>query len=193
MRVKIHSTDDLKELFLGTLLNNTDKVSKVSKHSTLSGVGYGVAKIGNKVLKEVALLESRIFPSFARGTDLDFAGGEIGVSPRFSASGSSTSLRVVADTNTTYTASVNTFSGTHGVIFEMTTDSVTVDSNGFAFIPVRSQTTGSDTNVSANSITKVTSAPIGHKSVTNDFIPMGGRDIEDDMSFRARIKDSGLS
>lgn len=191
MRVRVTSTEELKELFLTSLINNTDKLSKVSIGSGLSGLGWGIGKVGNKALKEAALLESRIFPSYARGTDLDFAAMEFGVSPRFGASKSTTSLRVFADEGTEYLASTHTFKGSHGVEFEMTDSSVIVGSNGFAFIPVRSITEGLESSVDANTINSVSPEPSGHLSVTNDFAAIGGADAENDKDFRARIKDAG--
>ena len=191
MRVKVHNSEDLAELFIASVINNTDKVSKVSLHSALSAIGFGVGKVGEKALKEVALFESRKFPSFARKDDLDFAAGEFGVSPRYGSSGSSAVLRVVADAGTVYNKLDHEFSGSNGISFEMTVDSVEISDHGFAFIPVRSASVGSETNVIANSILRVTPAPQGHQFVTNDFMATGGRDVEDDVSFRYRIKDSG--
>lgn len=188
MKTKIHSAVELKELFISSLINNTEKVSKVSKGSVLSGVGFGVGKVGNKVLKEIALFESRKFPSFASGSDLDFVAGEQGIAARYEASQSTAVLRVNAEPGTTYVAGTNVFSGSHGVNFNIQGDDVVVGTSGYAFISVQSETVGEESMVDANTILSVSPAPLGHKSVTNDFISIGGRDQETDIEFRTRIK-----
>ena len=68
MITKITTIEEFEQLFVETLLNNTNEVTKVTKHSTLSGISYGVAKVAQKVLKEIALVETHLFPENAYGS-----------------------------------------------------------------------------------------------------------------------------
>ena len=46
METKIYSVDELKNLFLQELLNKTDgKISKISDHSVLNGMAYGLRSL----------------------------------------------------------------------------------------------------------------------------------------------------
>ncbi len=79
------------------------------------------------------------------------------------------------------------FSASHAFLFIPESD-LTVGSLGFDYLKVRSEGTGSNTNVDPNSIITINSAPVGHIAVTNEFMAYGGRDSESDEIFRQRIK-----
>ncbi len=189
MITRITPSAELKQLFIEMMINQTTKVSKISKGSTLDGVSHGVAKTGEKALKDVALVESHLFPSFAFGTHLDDVAGELGIAPRYGTSGSSTYLLVAADAGTIYTKAANTFTGSHGIVFEMEELSITIPAEGFTYIKVRSTSLGSEANVDPSSISEVANEPVGHQYTINEYQAAGGRDAEDDTVFRMRIKD----
>jgi len=183
---RITSIRELKQLFIEALLNKTSKVTKVSDESVLNGVAYGTAKIGQKTLKEIALMESHLFPDEAFGNHLDIIAQRTGVGNRLGQAQSTTYIKLIADPGTTYVALTNFFFG-GGVDFELTED-VVVGSLGFTYAKVRSQSSGSRTNVAPLTITTVSPSPSGHVGVLNEYQCTGGRDIESDEFFRIRIK-----
>ena len=178
----------LKNLWIETFLNKTDKVSDVSDNSVLNGIAFAHAKIAQKALKDIAILEAQIFPDNATGEYLDRAAALFGVDPRKGAIGSSTYIRVYAAPGTIYEN--NQFVSANGIRFQMEEASHTVGSLGFSYIPLRSIIAGSYTNVEANSIMTVSPEPIGHQGCINDFYAIGGRDEESDEVFRIRIKNN---
>ena len=145
-----------------------------------------MAKIGQKGLVDIANVEGQLFPEFATGSLLDLVANRLGVPERFTAAGSSTFIRIVADPGTTYLASTNTFVNTAGIIFELAQD-ITISIDGYAYANVRSRDIGKKTNVNPNTITRVVPEPTGHNYVINEFQAVGGIDIEDDQAFRQRI------
>lgn len=189
MRTKVTSIVKLKALFVEMFLNNTNNVTKVSDGSVMNGTAYGVAKVGQKVEKDIALLESRKFPSSAFGQYLDDVGFEYGVSTRFGATGSSTFILLVGNVGTTYLAATHFFSGNHNVTFELVAD-VTIPAIGYTYAQVRSTSNGERTNVDALTITQVTPTPAGHNYVINEFGAFGGMDAEDDDAYRLRIMET---
>lgn len=176
----------LKNLWIETFMNKTDKVTDITDNSVLNATAYGTSKVAQKALKDVAIVEAQIFPEEAAGDYLDRSAALFGVTPRKGALGSSTYIRVYAEIGTTYTAGVNTFVSTNGVRFpiERTT---TVGETGYAYVKVRSESVGAFTNVDANSIVTLTPIPQGHHECTNEYYAVGGRDQEDDETFRIRI------
>lgn len=186
MNTRVSTTEELKKIFVEIFLNKTDRVTKVSDQSVVNGISYGIAKIGQKAIKDIALIESHLFPEDAHGIYLDQIAQTLGISPRFGASESSTFIRIFADEGTTYVANTNTFTG-NGIVFELTQD-ITIGAEGYAYAKVRSQSIGQKTNVPSLSINQVSNPPSGHLFVTNEYESVGGRDIEDDVSFRNRIK-----
>ncbi len=188
MITRLTDVTELKALFLEKLLNATDKVSKVSDDSVLSGIAYGVAKVGQKALKDIALVESHLFPDSAYGAYLDTIAANYGVAGRFGSSESSTYIRIVATPGTTYTAGIHTFTGDHGLVFDLEQD-VVVPSFGYTYAKVRSQGVGFEQNVDALSINVVNPLPSGHSYVINEYKAFGGRDEESDDLLRRRIKD----
>lgn len=186
--IKPSTSLERKLLFIETLLNTTDKVSKVSPNSVNSGVAGGVAKLAGKAEKDIILALSQLFPDLATGSQLDQVAINFGVSGRFSASGSSVYVLLTGDPGTTYVQATHILQSTEGVQFEFEEVSVTIPAFGWTYAKVRSLTSGLDTNVSPLTITKLTTTPIGHTYVINEVRAFGGRDIEQDNLFRQRIK-----
>ncbi len=188
-RTRITSVTQLKELFVETLINNTDKVTKVSDGSVLNGIAFGVAKIAQKSLKDIALVEARQFPSTAFGVYLDDVAAEMGIAPRFQLGSSSTYILLVGDEGTEYVAGTHTFTGNGNVVFDLIED-VTIPVQGYIYALVRSATSGAKTNVDPLTIGKVTPVPSGHVYVINEFGAIGGADVESDEAFQIRIRDT---
>lgn len=187
MITKITPVEELKQIFLEIFLNKTDKVSDVSDDSVLNAIAYGNAKLTQRTLTNQAIIEGHIFPDSAYGEYLDNLAAIRGVAPRFGAVGSTTYVRVMADEGTSYIAGIHTFTSTSGIVFDLEESSV-VGINGYAYLKVRSQQSGLNTNVDALSINKVSPIPQGHISVINEYAATGGSDQESDTLFRERIK-----
>jgi len=180
--------EELKQIFFEELFNKTTKVTKTADNSVLNGVGYGVAKIGQKAMKDISLVESHLLPEGAFGTNLDIVADRLGIAPRFEASGSSTFVRVVGDVGTIYLQGTHVFSSSSGIDFDLEKD-VTIGVDGFNYAKIRSQDVGDKTNVEALSINTVAPVPTGHQFVINEYRAIGGRDIEQDDIFLRRIKE----
>ena len=176
---------NLKNLWIEMFLNRTDRVSNIADGSVLNGVAYGTAKVAQKAIKDIAIVEAQIFPKSATGEYLDKSAALFGVSPRKEALGSSTYVRVFAEPGTHYEVGTK-FISKNGVQFTVD-QPFTVDKSGYGYISVRSVITGSATNVEANSITEVSPRPLTHIECTNEYAAIGGRDYEDDETFRNRI------
>jgi hypothetical protein len=186
MITKISTVEELKGIYIEMFLNNTDKVTKVSPLSVNNGIAYGVAKIGQKILKDVAVLESHLFPEDAYGENLDVIAQRYGISNRFGSSQSSTYVRVVGDINTSYIAGFHTFKSLDGTVFDVE-QTLNIGASGFGYVKVRSQSLGEKTNSAPLSITSVNPVPVGHKYCINEYNATGGRDSENDDDFRNRI------
>ena len=187
MITKITPVEELKQIFLEIFLNKTDKVSDVSDDSVLNAIAYGCGKLTQRTLTNQAIIEGHIFPDSAYGTYLDNLAAIRGVAARFGASGSTTYVRVTADEGTSYIAGTHTFTSTSGIVFDLE-ESKVVGINGYAYLKVRSQQSGLNTNVDALSINNVSPVPQGHVSVVNEYAATGGSDQESDDLFRERIK-----
>ena len=187
MITKITPVEELKQIFLEIFLNKTDKVSDVSDDSVLNAIAYGNAKLTQRTLTNQAIIEGHIFPDSAYGEYLDNLAAIRGVAPRFGAVGSTTYVRVMADEGTSYIAGIHTFTSTSGIVFDLEENGV-VGINGYAYLKVRSQQSGLNTNVDALSINKVSPIPQGHISVINEYAATGGSDQESDTLFRERIE-----
>ena len=179
---------NLKNLFIEMFLDKTAKVSNVADGSVVNATAFGVAKVAQKAMKDIAIKEAQIFPDTATGVYLDKAAALYGVSPRKGALGSSTYIRVSADPGTVYDTSV-TFVNKNGIRFQVD-EALTVGESGYGYVKVRSINAGYSTNVPPNSITNVSSQPQGHIECTNEYYAIGGRDSEDDETFRIRIKNN---
>ena len=181
----VNTIANLKNLWIEMFLNKTDRVSNIADGSVLNGVAYGTAKVAQKAIKDIAIVEAQIFPKSATGEYLDKSAALFGVSPRKEALGSSTYVRVFAEPGTHYEVGTK-FISKNGVQFTVD-QPFTVDKSGYGYISVRSVITGSATNVEANSITEVSPRPLTHIECTNEYAAIGGRDYEDDETFRNRI------
>jgi len=189
MFTRVQDSEFYHRLFIEMIINNTADVTKVSPNSVLSGMAWGMGKAGQKAAKDVALVETHLFPDFASGQYLDNIAQFYGIPPRFGAAGSSTFIRLVGTAGTVYQQGVHTFTGNHGITFELTKN-VAIPSSGYTYARVRSTDLGSATNVDPLSITIINSAPSGHRYVVNEYQAIGGRDNESDDNFKARIKNS---
>ena len=187
LNYKPTTSKERKQLFIETLLNATDAVSKVSEDSILSGIAEGVSKIASKAEKDIAISIAQMFPSTAFGSALDVCAQNFGVSPRFGAIGSSTYIKVSAAPGTQYLANTHQFKSTSGIQFNLVKD-FTTSNFGFDYVPVQSVQTGLSSNVDPLTITTVTPAPTGHLNVVNEYRATGGQDNETDELFRTRIK-----
>lgn len=187
MITKLNNTISfLKNLWIETFINKTDKVSDITDNSVLNATAYATAKVAQKALKDVAIVEAQIFPEEASGEYLDRAATLFGVTPRKGALGSSTYIRVYAKPGTTYTKGVNVFVSTNGVRFPIE-ETLIVGDSGYGYVKVKSESVGAFTNVDPNSIVTLTPVPNGHIECTNEYYAVGGRDEEDDEMFRIRI------
>ena len=173
MITRVSTITELKQIFGEVLMNKTNKVTKISDESIVNGISYGVAKIAQKALKDIALVETHIFPDGAFGIHLDLVANKYGISDRFTTSKSRTFVRVVGVVGTFYQAGLQVFIG-GGVSFDLIED-VTIGINGYAYALVTSQTSGLSTNVSALSIHTVNPAPLGHQYCVNEYQAEGGR------------------
>lgn len=179
---------NLKNLFIEMFLDKTAKVSNVADGSVVNATAFGVAKVAQKAMKDIAIKEAQIFPDTATGVYLDKAAALYGVSPRKGALGSSTYIRVSANPGTVYGTDV-TFVNKNGIRFQVD-EALTVGESGYGYVKVRSVNAGYSTNVPPNSITNVNPQPQGHIECTNEYYAIGGRDSEDDETFRIRIKNN---
>jgi len=188
MITKLTDVQEAKQIFAETLMAKTNKVTKISDNSVVSAISYGVAKLFQRALKDVALIETNLFPDSAFGSALDQIAENFGIAARFGASQSSTYVRVFADQGTQYLVGTHTFETSEGETFEPDAN-FTVGAQGFGYIKVRSVNTGSKTNVDPGSINVVDPIPAGHLNVVNEYRAIGGRDVESDNLFRIRIKE----
>jgi hypothetical protein len=187
MITKVKTIEKFKEFFAKNLFARTDKVTKIADESVLNGIAYGVAKVGQKVNKDQALIESHIFPDLAYGEYLDFIARDRGFSPRFSTSPSSGYLRIAAEPGTLYEKTVHTFTGNHGIVFELEQDE-TVGNIGYKYVKVKSQQNGFASNVEPFTVNEISEQLTGHQYVTNEYYMLGGRDEENDEDFKNRIR-----
>lgn len=187
--IKPQSISSLKETWVKVLLSRTDKVTKVTNASILNAIAYADTKLSQKALKDIALAQSHFYPDSAHGVYLDNIAKVYGISSRHGALGSSTYVRIKANPNTVYTAGTHTFKGSDGLVWNLD-KTVTVPQAGFTYAKVSSTTIGSVTKVEPFTINSVTPIPVGHANVVNEFKAVGGRDVEDDETFRQRIKEA---
>lgn len=184
------SSEERKQLFLEILYGKTDRVNKITDDSIVGGISYGVGKVSGKAEKDIVQAVSKLFPDYSSGSQLDQCAIDRSVSARFIASQSSTYIRVVANPGTQYIAGTHTFVSLDGVQFDIE-ETKTIGVYGFDYIKVRSVDVGVKTNVKPATINKITPTPSGHQFCVNEYQAVGGRDLEDDILFRQRIKDGG--
>ena len=70
---QVTTTSELKQILFEIIFNNTDKISKITKESVNNATAYGIAKLAQKILKDVAISEGRIFYELSSGSALDEA------------------------------------------------------------------------------------------------------------------------
>jgi uncharacterized phage protein gp47/JayE len=188
MFTRLTSVEEFKAIFTEIFFNKTNKVTKASNGSVINAIAFGNAKLGQKLTKDIAALEARIFPDSAYGSYLDDIALLWGIGPRFGATQSSTYVRVSATPGTVYTAGTNIFKALDGTQFSIDT-TYTVGQFGFGYVKVRSVTTGAATNVDAFTITTVAPQPAGHIYCINEYAAGFGTDVEIDDIFRTRIEE----
>lgn len=178
MLIKNKTIEELKTEFISSLRSNCgDKITKVLPDTVFNGLAFAISKITQKIIKSAAQIEARTFPELANNSTLDQIASENGIPVRYSASKSMVVLLFYA-ADTTFYASGFQVKNSDGIVFETKKD-LTVNENEFGFVVSESLTTGSVNNVEANTLTiPVTTAPVGHVSVTNTFKAINGRDQE---------------
>ena len=199
-----HTISLLKSLFIELFLNKTDKVTDISDSSVVNATAFGVAKVAQKCLKDIAIVESRLLPETASGEDLDIAAELFGVPPRNNtALGSSTYVLVAIQGNGVVTDFLPgmEFLNVDGVRFTVEENNdnsdpndkiwhIGADGNNYGYVKVSSQSQGSFTNVAPNTIVNMVNPPVRFIACTNEYYAIGGRDIETDEQFRVRIKNN---
>lgn len=186
--IRLTPESELRSLLTETIINNTTSVTKIADMSVLSGIVSGNARVAKKALKDIALAASHLYPDSSTGTALDTVASNYGIAPRLGSSQSSTYVRVVGAPGTVYIQGINTVSGNKGIQFDLQ-GSVTLGTSGYSYVKVRSQQTGTITNVDPYTITSISPTPSGHIGVINEYAATGGRDAEQDDVFRQRIKE----
>jgi len=187
--VRITTETELEGIHTETFINTTNgRVTKVTDESVVRGMVRGNVKTAKKALKDIALAISHLFIDSSFGNALDTVADERGISPRFTAAQSSTWIRVTGSPGTVYQIGVNTVSDKKGNVFDLE-DNLTLGNKGYGYIPIRSQQSGLSTNVDPYTIINISPKPTGHIGVINEYASTGGRDIEDDETFRQRIKE----
>ena len=191
MITKITTVEELKQIFTEILLNKTDKISDISNESVLNALGYGCAKIGQRLLVNQAIVEAHIFPDTAHGAYLDKIAELRGISPRNGSLGSTVYLRIEGSPGSVYNKDYLTFVSSSGIQFKLEED-FSLDDNGWGYVKAKSVQTGLTSNVDALTINTIqgNAIPTGHISCTNEYRAVGGRDEESDETFRVRIKES---
>ena len=187
MITKLLTIEELKAIKGEIFFNKQSIVTKITDESVLNADLFADSRLAQIILKEIALNEATIFPDYATETSLDNAGTLFASLTRGGQSQSSTNLLVIADSGTFYPQSTTIFTGISGVNFQLISD-LTIGDNGYGYAEVKSIDTGISANVLANTITTVSPEPIGHKAVTNEFMAIGGSDLELDEDYRNRIK-----
>lgn len=186
--VRLTTESELRALIAETIINNTNKVTKISDNAVLSGIAAAEARVQKKALKDIALAVSHLFPDTASGQTLDDIAQNYGIAGRLGASQSSTYIRVAGAPGTVYTSGVNTITGSQGITFDLQ-ESATLGNFGFAYLKIRSQQTGAIANVDPYTLNTISPIPAGHIGCINEYAATGGRDSEQDDVFRQRIKE----
>lgn len=187
MIMQISTMDELSQIYLEIILGYTNKISKVADGGVLKGTATSSAKIGQRIMKDIAVIESQLFPDAAFDIYLDNVGRLRGINSRFSNSTSSTYERVVGDPGTTYLTSTHIFKGNGNITFIPVAD-FTIGAEGYGYVKVNSVQSGSNANVQALTINTVSPIPTGHKYCINEYAAFGGFDNESDQLFQPRIK-----
>ena len=188
MITEVTPIEELKNMYEELFLASTNNVTKIAPASVVNAHAYGTAKLGQKILKDIATLEANIFPETSFGTHLDNIAQLRGLPTRFGALESTSYVRLYAPNGTVYLAGVVQFTGKHGVDFDLEAD-VTIGTLGFGYGKVRSTSTGEDANVDPLTINQIINPPLNHEYVINEYRASGGQSSEIDGLFRERIKE----
>lgn len=186
--LRLTSETELEAIHVETFINTTSKVTKVTDESVNRALIRGNVRTAKKALKDIALAISHLFPDSAYGSALDDVADDHGIAPRFSAAQSSTFVRIVGDEGTVYQQGENTVSDNKGNTFDLESD-LTIGADGYGYVKVRSQQSGSSLNVDPYTIINMNPEPSGHIGVINEYAATGGRDNEDGDIFKQRIKE----
>ena len=188
MKTIISTVTELKNIILEILFSKTDKVSKVSNTSVLNGLAYANAKVGQKALKDIAIIESQLFPEYATGEYLDAVAARYGIFERLGSCSSTTYIYLYGEPDTVYLQNTSKFISNDGITFVLEDESIKIPECKYIYAKVRSEELGSKTNVAPLSIINCTNPPAGHLFCINEFTATGGRDIETDEELLYRIK-----
>lgn len=187
MKTLISTVQELKDIILEILFTKTDKVNKVAPTSIVNALAYGNAKVGQRALKEIALIESQLFPEYATGEYLDAVAARYGIFERLGSTPSAVYIYLFAEAGTEYDKNKVSFTSTNGVSFILD-ESVKIPNCMFTYAKARSIENGLKTNVNPLSINSCAGAPAGHRFCINEFAAYGGRDLETDEELVYRIK-----
>lgn len=187
MITTISTVEELSNIWLEIFLGKTDKVTKVADGGVLKGTATSNGKIGQRIMKDLAVIESELLPDTAFDIYLDNVARLRGISTRFGLSTSSTYIRVVGNPGTKYFASTQIFSGNGNITFVPVADFV-IGPIGYGYVKVNSVQSGSNANIKPLTINTVTPIPTGHKYCVNEYGAFGGFDNESDQLFQARVK-----
>lgn len=188
MKTLISTVSELKNIILEILFSKTDKVSKVSNTSVLNALAYGNAKIGQKALKDIAVIESQLFPEYATGEYLDAVAERYGIFERLGSCSSTTYMYLYGNPGTTYYKATSKFISNDGITFILEDNSIKIPNCKYVYAKVRSEEAGSKTKVAPLSIINCINPPTGHLFCINEFAATGGRDVETDEELLYRIK-----
>lgn len=204
MITKPLTVEKLKAIATEMFYNRTRLVTKTGKGSVINAMLYVLAKLAQKIINNIATLETYLFPESATGERLDEIAKLRGVSPRGGATKSSVYLLVIAKSSSDYDedvsdgVTINTttrFISNDGVEYSaVNQDPIIIDDGDFKYIRVVSQNSGSNSYSPAYSITStsqgVNDSIANIQSVFNEYAAYGGKDAESDNLFRQRIKKS---
>ena len=84
-----------------------------------NAIAYGIAKIGQKALREIAIVESQLFPEYAVGTTLDDVAKRYGIFSRLGASQSSVYIYLYGQPGTVYNKNNCYFVSNDGISFRL--------------------------------------------------------------------------
>jgi len=186
MLTKIKTIEELKTEFIIALRNNTNLVTKFTSTSVVNAWAYANAKLAQKLNKDIAYVEARLFPEFANSSVLDDISNLNGFPARGLTTQSTVILLFRGNSGTVYNAGFQVRTSS-GYIFT-TNDNLILGVNGVGYVVATSVDFGEVVNVGANTITVLVSgAPTGHSSVTNLVRAKGGRDVESDFDYRRRL------
>lgn len=188
MKTLISTVQELKDIILEILFTKTDKVSKVSNTSILNALAYGNAKVGQRALKDIALIESQLFPEYATGEYLDAVAARYGIFTRLGSNPSTTYMYLYGKPGTVYYKTDTSFTSSDGISFILEEEQTTIPNCMYTYAKVRSEENGEKTNVPPLSIISCVNPPVGHNFCINEFMAVGGRNVETDEELLYRIK-----